>query len=163
MLRRVVTTGRHGKVCEMMTIPRQRRRPGAGRPAIHTYGDSSRPENKVFGSWLQSMILSRGMNQAEFAEKVDASPTTVSRWINGRVPAGKYLQRIADVLLLDYDLVATKAGYRPTTLDRHRDPESPEAQLMPLIQRIDWTDDRLSSAMALLRSFVEASRRDTQT
>lgn len=144
----------------MTNVERQRRRPGAGRPAQNTYGDNS-PASKTFGPWLASMIQARGLNQAEFADKVKASPTTVSRWINGRVPNAKYIQPIADVLLLDYDLVATRAGIRPRSLlDRHNDPESAEAQLMPLIQRINWTPERLQTVLALLGSLVEVSRNE---
>lgn len=146
----------------MVTQERQRRRPGAGRPATKSYGDES-PVSKTFGPWLASMIRARGLNQAEFAERVGASATTVSRWINGRVPAAKYIDDIANVLLLDYDLVATRAGIRPRSLlDKRNDPESPEAQLMPLIQRINWTPERLQTALAFLGSLVEVSRQERE-
>lgn len=135
-----------------------RRRPGGGRPALRHYGSPESPQSETFGPWLASMIRARGMNQVEFSEKVGASATTVSRWINGRVPAGRYLQHIADVLLLDYDLVAERAGYRPRKLRERSDPDSPLAQLMPLIERVEWTDERLRTAMGLLRTMVDVSR-----
>lgn len=113
----------------------------------------------AFGNWLASEIRLRGLNQAEFAQKVGATPTTVSRWVNGRVPAGRFIERIADVLVLDYDLVATKAGYRPREL-LEIDPDSPTARLEPLIEAVDWSarPERLASLEFELRQMIEWDR-----
>ena len=42
------------------------------------------------------------MKQAELAEKLDVTPTTISRWENGQnTPNGEMIQKIADVLGVD--------------------------------------------------------------
>lgn len=116
-------------------------------------------EISPFGCWLLSEIRRAGMNQTEFAGAVKTSGTTVSRWIHGRMPNGRYIERIADVLVLDYDLVATKAGYRPREL-LEIDPESATARLMPLIEQIDWETrpGRLEGLEFELRQMIEWDR-----
>lgn len=86
---------------------------------------------RSFGSWLKSAIAARGMTQNEFASAIGASKSSVSRWTNGDAPKGTFVERIADVLVLDYDIVATRAGYRIPEL-MLVDPESPEAKLLGL-------------------------------
>lgn len=93
-----------------------------------------------WGSWLKSQIVARGLSQNEFAKKADVSKSTVSRWMGDYQPSGLFVDRIADVLVLDYDLVATRAGYRPKEL-LQVDPESAEARLLPYIRQIEWTDE----------------------
>ena len=89
-----------------------------------------------------------------------ACTTSVSRWIHGRRPNGEYIERIADVLVLDYDLVATKAGYRPREL-LELDPDSATARLMPLIEQIDWDarPGHLEEVEAEFRFMIEVDRR----
>lgn len=90
-----------------------------------------------FGSWLSAEISRRGLNQAEFAKLIGVGTSTVSRWINGRIPEAKFIDPISDVLVLDFDVVATRAGYRPKEL-LQVDPNSAEAELLPYIRAIDW-------------------------
>lgn len=122
---------------------RQRRRPGGGRKAEH------RDSGHDFGRWLAAAIRERGINQAVFAERVGASETTVSRWINRRVPDGAFIGPIAQVLMLDYDYVAGLAGYRPQGAPA-LDPETPEGRIVPLVRRIAWTPERLRIVLAVL-------------
>jgi transcriptional regulator with XRE-family HTH domain len=115
--------------------------------------------SNAFGQWLLGEIRSRGMNQTEFAKRVGASTTTVSRWIAGRIPEGKYMDPIADVLVLDYDLVATKAGYRPAIQEVPTSER--EARAVELARRIDWDrdDPSLRLAMTLLEELAETFRK----
>jgi len=115
---------------------------------------SSRSAPEGFGAWLLSQIKARGMNQTEFAAKVGVKHPTVSRWVSGRRPEAELIERIADVLVLDYDFVATKAGYRPRELTLEVDPESPEGQLVPLIRKMRWTDERLEQFKAELEFWI---------
>lgn len=100
------------------------------------------------------------MNQTEFAQRVGVAHGTVSRWINGRIPEAALIERIADVLVLDYDVVATKAGYRPREL-LNVDPDSPTARLAPLIEQIDWASrpGRLEEVEAEYRFMIESDRK----
>ncbi len=106
----------------------------------------------AFGVWLKSEIAARGMSQNEFAKAVGVSPTSVSRWINGDQPKGEHIDPIADVLVLDYDLVNNRAGYRPREL-LQIDPNSPEAQLLPYIRAIDW--ETHARELALIKRQLE--------
>ncbi len=123
-------------------------------------GATYRPQVPAFGSWLLSKIKEAGLNQGEFADRVGVSRTTVSRWVNGRVPDGTFIDPIADVLLLEYDIVATKAGYRPRgLLDEHNDPDSPEAILCGMVRRISWDPGRFEPVVAMLRSYLDQDQR----
>lgn len=98
-----------------------------------------RRQSTTFGPWLLARLKDAGLTQGEFAERVGVSPTTVSRWVNGRVPDGSFIDQIADVLVLDYDLVSMQAGYRPRLsidqIERFRRIAEPYAR------KIDWEDD----------------------
>lgn len=96
----------------------------------------SRSVNREFGNWLKHQLLSRDLNQSEFALKMGVGHSTVSRWVSGRSPEARFLEQIADVLFVDYDLVATRAGYRPVLPDI--DPASREAEVLGLVHRINW-------------------------
>lgn len=111
----------------------------------------------TFGAWLSREIKSQGMSQGEFARRVGVSATTVSRWVNGRVPDGQFIERIADVLLLDADEVLTRSGYRPP--DSELDPDSPEGRIIALVKRIHWTDRDAEIIEAQLRLMIEIERR----
>lgn len=123
------------------------------------YETSSNRSGVAFGVWLRGAFASRGMNQSEFARKIGVAHGTVSRWVNGRIPEAALIERIADVLVLDYDVVATKAGYRPREL-LEIDPDSPEAKLLPYIRAIDWTkhDRELAMIQRQLEFIAEVDR-----
>jgi transcriptional regulator with XRE-family HTH domain len=65
--------------------------------------------NAAFGPWLNAHIRDRRISQVEFAEKVGVSQGTVSKWLTGLTPRADYLDGISEVLLMDYDMVATYA------------------------------------------------------
>ena len=100
----------------------------------------SEKRNSAFGSWLRSAILARGVTQNEFACSIGVSKSTVSRWINGDTPKGEFIEKIADVLVLSYDFVDTKVGYRPKELDDEGD-DIVNREILPMIRRIDWSDE----------------------
>lgn len=82
---------------------------------------------------------------------------TISRWLRGRKPEAELLERLADVLVVDYDYLATMVGYRPREL-LQLDPDSPEAQLLPYIRAIDWTDRDLKMIKRQLEFLAETKR-----
>lgn len=118
-----------------------------------------RVQPQGFGPWLKDQIQYAGYTQGEFAKRLGVSPTTVSRWVHGRAPEASFLDAISDILVIDYDVLATKAGYRPQEL-LEVDPDSPTAQLMPLIQEVNWNryPDRLESLKMELRWMIERDR-----
>lgn len=82
----------------------------------------------------------RGWNKADAGKALGVSPVTIGRWLKGRPPEAALLERISDVLVADFDFLASMTGYRPKELSLDVDPNSPEGQLVPLIRKIDWTD-----------------------
>lgn len=113
-----------------------------------------------FGPWLESQMLRREWNQSELARRLNVRPAVVSRWIRDeRRPSTGSVDKIADVLGLDVDLVLSIAGHRPRDIDL--DPESATARLMPLIEKIDWQSrpGRLEEMEAELRFMIEIDQR----
>lgn len=125
--------------------------------SLITYMDVKRnqPVESAFGTWLESKMNNFGWTRTETAKKLGVTKMTVGRWVNGRVPEASYIERIADVFLADYDLVATKAGYRPRELILEVDPESAEGQLVPIIRQIAWDDRSLKSAVLYMEGLAK--------
>jgi transcriptional regulator with XRE-family HTH domain len=95
----------------------------------------------------------RDLNQSEFANLAGVKPATVSRWVNNeRAPDAEYLLPIADALMVDYDLVATKAGYRPPI--HEVPPDSREARAAHLVSRIDWETQAAGFALSMLEQLA---------
>lgn len=108
-------------------------------------------------SWLETEIAHRGLSKQEFADAVGVSRSTVYRWLEGDRPKGELIDRISDVLLVDYEIAWARMGYADaSTLTV--DPDSPTARLMPLIERIHWTDERLSKMEMDLRWMIDRDR-----
>lgn len=117
------------------------------------------PEN-AFASWLKRQLLRREWTQADLARRLNVSTGTVANWATGsRLPSTASVDRIADVLGIDIDDVLVAAGHRPPTFDI--DPDSPEAQLIPLIRQIDWESrpGRLEEVEAELRFMIDIDRK----
>lgn len=125
---------------------------------------SNRSENRngTFGEWLRSAIIARGMTQNEFAIAIGVSKSTVSRWINGDTPKGQFIEKIADVLVLSYDFVNTKVGYRPKELDDEGE-DIVKREILPMIQKIDWSDKRAVAGVKHSLEFWIASQQGDQT
>lgn len=112
-----------------------------------------RQQSPAFGAWLLSEIKAAGMTQGEFAEKVGVSRTTVSRWVKGRIPDGVFIDPIADVLLLDYDEVSERAGYRPRLSSD--DLDAVHARLDPRLRRVEWSEFRYGLIESVLDQFYQ--------
>ena len=113
-------------------------------------------ESKAFGSWLAGEIRRNGMNQSEFAAAVGVGTSTVSRWVNGRIPEATLIERIADILILDYDAVATKAGYRPRVHDDH---EHDLERLVAMLRAVNLDrDGRRQTIEGILKMWIDFDR-----
>jgi transcriptional regulator with XRE-family HTH domain len=111
-----------------------------------------------FGNWLRRKLKDQGMSQSDLARAMETSTGTVSMWVTGkRVPDPDSCDRIADVLLLDLDVVLFQAGHRPLT--QHLSPDDPALEFHGLIDRIDWNlPGTQKMARAVLRQLVDLSR-----
>lgn len=125
--------------------------------------DQSHEPNMAFGTWLQLKMDDRGWTQREAAEKLGVTHVTVGRWLRGRTPDAKFLERIADVFVADYDYVATLAGVRPKEL-LEIDPDGATARLMPLIEAVDWDSnpERLPALESQLRMYLDWDRKNRE-
>ena len=119
--------------------------------SVITNMNTPRTDRASFGTWLESEIQHAGHNKRSFAEAIGVSHVTVGRWVAGRPPHAKYIDAIADVLLLDYDEVAERAGYRPR-LPRDR-VEALHTRFDPYLQRLD--DDDLATIERILEGMTQ--------
>lgn len=116
-----------------------------------------------FAEWLTRQLRRREWSGADLSRRMGSGNSTVTMWLNGyRMPSPASAERLADVLGIDLDVVLAQAGHRP--LEPDIDPESPEAVLLPLIRRINWTTDprRLESVERDLRWFIDLDQREKQ-
>lgn len=67
--------------------------------------------------------------------------------------------RIAEAFSVNIDYVLSLLNYRPAIFDI--DPDSPEAQLLPLIRQIDWESrpGRLEEVEAEFRFMIDVDRK----
>lgn len=120
--------------------------------------ENDSPRNAAFATWLGRKLKDHGLSQTEFASQVGVTQGTVSKWLQGRKPQGKYFDLIAAAFNLTYDDVATRVGDRPPNFTV--DPSSPEGQFVPLIRKIKWTDRDVRMFKALLKDMVEQDGED---
>lgn len=96
-------------------------------------------ENKPFHDWFKFELKRREMNQADFARRSGIAPSTVSSWATGdRVPDPESCDLIADVLLVDRDMVLALAGHR--TLDEPLKANDPRRDIIAAIRQLDPSD-----------------------
>lgn len=96
----------------------------------------------------------------EAAKRIGVDPSTVRRWVSGdRAPSPAMADLIADALVVDMDFVLSLLDIRPASFDV--DPDSPEAQPIPLIRQVDWASrpGRLEEMQAELRCMIEVDRK----
>jgi transcriptional regulator with XRE-family HTH domain len=113
---------------------------------------SYRKQSATFGPWLRAAISAAGLTLGEFAAQVGAGKSSVSRWVNGRVPEASFIDAIADVLVMDYDLVAEKAGYRPALPTDELD--AMHARLDPYLLQVIDNNHALDTVEATVKSVV---------
>ena len=114
---------------------------------------------KEFGRWLRTQMDRREWGVTRMARELDVSHGLVSQWLKGeRNPSPASLENISDRLYVDLDMLLTLAGHRDPDLEV--DPDSPEAELLPLIRKIDWASDpmRLKGIKVQLEGYLEVDR-----
>lgn len=78
-------------------------------------------------------------------------------WLNGtRLPDPASVDRIADVLGLDVDLVLTLAGHRPAT--EALAPDDPRIELCAKVRRVKWTPERTETLNDVLDRWLRFDR-----
>jgi hypothetical protein len=78
-------------------------------------------------------------------------------WIAGtRVPDPSSIDRVADVLGVDLDLVLALAGHRPP--DTELDPDDPAATVIALVKQVQWNDERLETITSILERMKKFDR-----
>lgn len=114
-----------------------------------------------FRTWLAQQLAWREWTQADFVRRTGFSSGIVSQWMNGRkVPSSESVDRIADVLGADLDMVLALAGHRPNV--EARDPDDPGEQLAGMVRRVRWTTERRRVIETALRIYLEYDRDDLQ-
>lgn len=111
-----------------------------------------------FGQWLARQLVRREWSGADLSRRLGTGTSTVSMWIRDvRNPSPASSERIADALGVDRDVVLSLAGHRP--LDEEVDPDSPAGRIHSLVDRIEWTDEKVIAIEGLLLMYVDADRK----
>lgn len=113
-----------------------------------------------FPQWFRDALAERGMKPAEFARISGIPHSTISTWLSGgRKPNAASVRKVARALGLDEDAALVAAGHKSP--DRFRDPDSPAAKLIALVERVDWDrhPDVFRGLQAQLREYVESDRK----
>lgn len=109
-------------------------------------------DDNGFPAWLRGELDRRSWNGSEFAERVDADPGVVSRWLRGlRAPTPESCARIAAALAVDLDRVLTLAGHRPLAAPGD-DPA--RADLIERLRRVRLTEERAVLVRGLLDAML---------
>jgi transcriptional regulator with XRE-family HTH domain len=100
-----------------------------------------------FADWLKQQLIRRQWSQAVFARRAGVTDTAVSLWVSGkRLPDAESCDKIAEALFVSRDEVLARAGLRPV---EHEDAEDVR-ELIGLIRRITWNEDRLRFVRSVL-------------
>lgn len=110
-----------------------------------------------FPRWLKRQLDRREWTQAELARRLGTGSGVVSHWVRGqRVPDPSSVDKLADILGVDRDLVLALAGHRPA--DTELDPDDPAAAICALVRQIEWNDERAETITATLERFRKFDR-----
>ena len=91
-----------------------------------------------FGQWLRAQLERVGITQTELARQMGVTQPMVSSWVTGdKRPSPANCDRIAEALVLDVDVVLTKAGYRPRLVT---DDEPAIREMVELLRHIPERD-----------------------
>ena len=111
-----------------------------------------------FGKWLGRQLVRRHWSGADLSRQLGTGTSTVSMWLRDvRTPSPASSERIADALGVDRDVVLALTGHR--TLDEEVDPDSPAGRIHSLVDRIEWTDEKVIAIEGLLQMYLEADRK----
>jgi transcriptional regulator with XRE-family HTH domain len=110
----------------------------------------------VFSAWLREEMQRREWRQADFARATDIDVSMVSRWLQGRRPDPASLERVADALGAELDILLTLAGHRPRA---PHDDDPRTASLVAKIRQVTWTPERFLIIDAMLDDLRQRSSR----
>lgn len=113
----------------------------------------------TFGAWLSRRLRSREWSGADLARQIGTGNSTVTQWLgDSRIPSPTSCEKIADALHLDIETVLAAAGHYHPAGDL--DPDSPEARIIAMVRRVDWSDPvKVMSIEGVLRMYLDEARR----
>lgn len=110
----------------------------------------------AFSAWLREEMQRREWRQADFARATNIDVSMVSRWLQGRRPDPASLERIAEALGEELDMLLTLAGHRPRAA---HDDDPRTASLVAKIRQVTWTPERFLIIDAMLDDLRQRSSR----
>lgn len=114
------------------------------------------PRDEPFRFWFRRQLLEREWTQADFARRSGIAHNVISQWATGRrLPSPESCQTIANHMYLPLDEVLRAVGIRPGV---SRAPDH-LTRIRAMIERVNWTPDRLNGLQSLLESWIEFDRR----
>lgn len=112
-----------------------------------------RKSNPAFREFLHDEMRRRNFNGKELGEAAGLSPSTMTRWLNGRLPSVDSLKIASAHLGWDLDEMLALSGHR----DQSTAPvSSRHEQLCAQLRLIDLTDERyelLAGVIDQMRAF----------
>lgn len=114
-----------------------------------------------FGEYIEETRKRRGLTQVTFSEKVGVSQQSVSRWERGDIPPFDVMPRIAQVLGVPVESLASFEPRSPVLIaDRVALMEARigalENSLGEMGKRLDATERRFDALAEALRSSIQA-------
>lgn len=97
----------------------------------------------------------------DLSRRMKVNHGTISMWLSGqRNPSAKSVRKLAQALGVDEDVALIAAGHKSP--DPYLEPDSPETRLLPLIRKVEWTEDRLDATEFYFRAYIAADERRRQ-
>lgn len=110
-----------------------------------------------FSTWFRWQLKRREWSQADYARRTETATSVVSYWATGkRIPDPDSCFEIADTLGIDLDMVLIQAGHRPNI--EALDPDDPRVDIIAMVRAVEWNEERVTIARALLNSFPKVKR-----
>ena len=114
-----------------------------------------RKSNPAFREFLQKEMLRRNFNGKEMGEAAGLSPSTMTRWLNGRLPSVESLKIASANLGWDLDEMLALSGHREHSTaavsSRHE-------QLCAQLRLIRLTDERYEILTGMIDRYATFDR-----
>lgn len=106
-----------------------------------------------FPQWLATAIDEEGWSPSEAGRAFGVSHTTVGRWLQGATPRYEHLEKIANALRLDFEVVLAEARKQP--FSSYSDLDETKSRLRNLVNEVTWTPEREYSVRRILEGYIE--------
>jgi transcriptional regulator with XRE-family HTH domain len=115
-----------------------------------------RKSNPAFREFLRAEMQRRNFNGKELGEAAGLSPSTMTRWLNGRLPSVESLKTASANMGWDLDELLALSGHREHSTapvsTRHE-------QLCAQLRLIDLTDERYEILSSMIDRYLVFDRR----